>query len=91
MSADVSSQLPGPGMDRAPGDPGATSSDVPQESTAALQDARRAAINLMEDALEARGRAEQLSRELLREIAERETFAVDHHRLDLVGRCQNCG
>jgi len=27
----------------------------------------------------------------LGQIAERETFAVDHHRLDLVGRCQNCG
>lgn len=26
----------------------------------------------------------------LDQIAERETFAVDHHRLDLVGRCHQC-
>jgi PAS domain S-box-containing protein len=43
-----------------------------QEANSALRDSRRAAINLMEDAVEARRQAEQASEQLRQEIAERE-------------------
>ncbi len=58
-----------------------------EESSISLRDSRRAALNIMEDAVEARRQAEQVSEQLRKEITERkraeEALRKAHDELDM--------